>query len=69
MKERTDLLPVINGDAFFLLKRWPRDMERIFWKAISRWERLRSPLNSQMDHARSVLVGVHRKGREKGTSS
>ena len=32
VEERRQLVRVIDGDAFFPLKRWPKDMRLIFWK-------------------------------------
>ena len=32
VEERSQLARVIDGDAFFPLKRWPKDMHLIFWK-------------------------------------
>ena len=29
---RRDLLKDLNGNAFFSLKLWPRDMQAVFWK-------------------------------------
>ena len=29
---RRDLLKDLNGNAFFPLKRWPREMQAVFWK-------------------------------------
>ena len=32
VEERRKLMKVIDGDAFFPLNRWPKDMRLIFWK-------------------------------------
>ena len=32
IEERKKLMKVIDGDAFFPLKRWPKDVRLIFWK-------------------------------------
>ena len=32
VEDRRKLMKVIDGDAFFPLKRWPNDMRLIFWK-------------------------------------
>jgi len=32
IEERKKLMKVIDGDAFFPFKLWPKDMRQIFWK-------------------------------------
>ena len=32
VEKRKELFKFINGDAFFPLSSWPRDMQLIFWK-------------------------------------
>ena len=36
VEERRKLLKVIDGDAFFPLKRWPKDIRLSFWKKPTR---------------------------------
>lgn len=31
-QERADLFKILNGDAFFPLKSWPKDMKMAFWQ-------------------------------------
>ena len=78
-QERLLLFQLINGDIFYPIRTWPRDIEQLFWKKPTGdedtfklllffyWQRLPSKHHSQMAPNISAL-GHTPKGWKEGTT-